>query len=159
MNKDLDAADKALQSPQTSARNTWFIPSLITLLFVLGGCNGVDRLLNGPTAPPSPPQTLLGGPSKLGNPPEFALTTPLGFERRVFYNYLSASGEVLLPTVSDSLIKVFLKDPAINQWFQLGKTYSGAFWYTQEGSVVHYQGANLGDKVYCIYQYIPKEEL
>jgi len=157
-NQKLDAAEESLKkSPQASARNTWFVPTLITLLFLLGGCNGVDRLLEGSTASPSPPQTLLGGPAPLGDAPVFNVPTPEGFDRIILYGYMPASG--VIPVTPGARIRVFLKNLSINQWFALGHTYSGAFWYTQEGSVVHYQGVNLGDKLYCIYQYIPKEEL
>jgi hypothetical protein len=157
MNKELDAADKALQTaPQQSARNTWFIPALCLAFLVFGGCRGVDRLLNGPSDQSTQLQTPSIGPAPLGDAPSFNVDTPAGFDRTVLYGYMPANGVVVVPAATGAQVRVFLKDLSINQWFKLGINYSEAFYYSFDGSEVTYKGKNLNNLVYCVYFYAPK---
>jgi len=160
LNQELDTMEESLKkSPQASARNTWFIPTLITLLFLLGGCRGADRLLNGSTDDSRPLQAPPIGPAPLGTAPTFNVPAPEGFDRTVLYGYMPANGVVDVPFTNGSTVRVFLKDLSVNQWFKLGTNYSEAYYYTFDGSEVTYKGKNLNNLVYCVYFYSPKGEL
>lgn len=127
----------------------------LSLLVSFVGCQKFNRLIDGPKdAPPKPMKAISSIPA-IGEAPDFNLQTPAGYTRLVFH------GELVGPIVKvnadvNSLVQVFIKERSIGQWFRINDEYSDAFWFTFDpvAGTITYHGKNLGQKEFCVYQYV-----
>lgn len=123
---------------------------LICLSFV--GCEKANRLLGKEDVPESREVPVITStPDLQSEAPEFNVTTPAGYTKRVIFGELI--GNKVDVGTTGALVHVFIKDRPINRWFILDDEFSEAFWYSYEGNVVEYHGANLSLKEFCIYVY------
>lgn len=132
--------------------------TLLVLLLITGiGCNSLKRLTDGgePNTPQETKVLVGGGSAPYTGHPQFDVPTPEGTTRQDYVGDLPVNGTVQVAISPNSTVKVFLLEKNINQWFFLKPYFSDAFYYEFNAStgIVHFKGAHLQDKAYCVYQY------
>ncbi len=126
---------------------------LLALAFLCVGCTGIKRLTEG--TPAGPQETLVIRGGQLGPMPTFNVPTPAGYTRTVLHEFLPANGVVT--GLASSQLNVFMLDEVSHQWFHLGTSYSGAWYYTVGDKSITVHGNTLAKKEICIYQYVGED--
>lgn len=133
------------------------IKTILVIVVTLSGCNSFSKIMNGSEAEPIVQPEILSTMPEATQAPNFNISIPDGYTRKVYYGSLVASKPTVTIQRNSTMIQVFIKEISINRWFKLGNMYSQAFWYTYDKNtgVVTYHGTNLGWKEYCLYEYTP----
>ncbi len=131
-----------------------YIPFLALLALSTVGCQSVKRIVDGPAAPaPQAPLIVRGG--QLGPMPTFNVPTPAGTTLVVIHQFVPSNG--VITGLESSQMRVFLLDEVSHQWFVLGTSYSGAWYYTYASGAITVHGNTLSQKEICIYEYVQGE--
>jgi len=130
---------------------------MIVSILSLGACNNLERLLNGKDDESIPVSEVFGGTDPIDQAPNFGIETPEGYTREDYFGNLPIDGQIQITPMAGEVLRVFIKEKSINQWFIVPPTYSSAFWYVYDPKTgfVQYQGKHLENKGFAIYQYIP----
>ncbi len=122
------------------------------LLLTLGGCTGLDRLIDGSEDKGSS-EAVLGGWPMSPDVPVFNIPTPDGYTLRIFHGLLTGDKTVALDDEENSIIKVFIRDAG--QWFVIGTADWAPFYYERIATDrIKYYGTHLANNEYCVYQYV-----
>lgn len=133
-------------------------PFVLVTGILLGGCRGVNRLIEGAPSETVPSPPLHTDISPISNEiPEFKVSVPPSYVRTAFHGALPADATVAVKPASNCLLYVFMRNRIVGQWMILGTTYSGGAYYAFDAKtgIVTYKGNQLELIEFCVYQYLP----